>query len=107
MEILRSLQIECVNLGIASKKTAGDQRRECDALPAAGEQRIVARIKNNAPEELAFNERSLLRLNELRGAAGHIKNVDVLQRISQGAVRVSVDWLANLKKDTVICVVLK
>src|SRR6187549_3445178 len=97
MEILRSLQIEPVNLGIASQKTAGDHRRKRDALPAAGEQRIVARIKDDAPEELAFNGRSLLRLDELRGARVHVINVDVLQRISQAGVHVRVDWLAHLE----------
>src|SRR5215211_8035329 len=107
MEILRSLHIERVNLGIASQKTTGDQRRKCDALPTAGEQRIVARIKNDATKELAFNERSLLRLNELRGAGGDIKNVDVLQRISQGAVGVSVDWFAHLEHEPVIALVVQ
>ena len=107
MEILRSLQIERVNLSIASQKTAGDQRRKCDALSAAGEQGIVARIKDDLPEELAFNERSLLRLNELTGAAGHIKNVDILQRISQGAVRVNVDWFAQLEHEPVIALVVQ
>src|SRR5512132_1021864 len=97
MEILRSLQIEPVNLGIASQKTAGDHRRKCDALPAAGEDRIVARIKDHAREELAFNGRSLLRLNELGRARVHVKDVDVLQHISQGGVHVRVDWLAQLE----------
>src|SRR5512132_3718899 len=97
MEILRSLQIEPVNLGIASQKTAGDHRRKCDTLPAAGEQRIVARIKDEAAEELAFNGRSLLRLNELRGARVYVKDVDVLQHIPEGAVHVRVDWLAQLE----------
>src|SRR6267154_4126950 len=96
MEILRSLQIEPVNLGIASQKTAGDHRRKCDALPATGEYRTVARIKDDAREELAFNGRSLLRLNERRGAGIHVKDIDVLQRISQGGVRVRVEWLAQL-----------
>src|SRR4029077_15350000 len=97
MEILRSLQIESVNLRIASQKTAGDHRRKCDALPAAGEQRIVARIKDNAPEDLAFNERSLLRFNKRAGVRVHVKNVDVLQNISQAGVHVGVDWLAQFQ----------
>src|SRR4029077_9750413 len=97
MEILRSLQIESVNLGIASQKTAGDKRGKSNACPAAGEQRIVARIKDDAPKELAFNGRSLLRLNEHRRARVHVKNVDILQRISQAGVHVGVDWLAHLE----------
>src|SRR4051812_1878861 len=97
MEILRSLQIERVNLDIASKKTASDHRRKCNALAAAGEQRIVARIKDEAAEELAFNGRSFLRLNELGGTRVHVKNVDVLQRIPEGGVHVRVDWLAQLE----------
>src|SRR4029453_5770653 len=106
MEILRSLQIPPVNLGIASQKTAGDHRRKCDALPAAGEQRIVARIKDDAPEDLAFNGRSLLRLNELGGARVHVKNVDVLQRISQGGVHIRVDWLSHFELESVIALVV-
>src|SRR6476620_11855805 len=97
MEILRSLQIERVNLNIAPQKTAGDHRRKCDALPAVGEQRIVARIKDDASHELAFKGRSRLRLNELRGGRVHVKDVDVLQHIPQGAVHVRVDWLAQLE----------
>src|SRR5437762_6032852 len=97
MEILRSLQIEPVNLGIASQKTAGDHGRKCDALPAAGEYRTVARIKDDASDELAFDGRSLLRLNELGGTRVYVKDVDVLQYISQGAVHVRVDWLAQLE----------
>src|SRR6185369_2037847 len=106
MEILRSFQIECVNLGIASQKTARDHRRKCDALPAAGEQRVVARIIDETRDDLAFNGRSFLRLNEGRGARVHVKNVDVLQDISQGSVHVRVDWLAQLKRDSVIALVV-
>src|SRR6476469_1373479 len=42
MEILRSLQIESVNLRVTSKKATGDGGRKSNALSPAREQRIVA-----------------------------------------------------------------
>src|SRR5919106_1382394 len=107
MEILRSLQIPPVNLGIAPQKTAGDKRRKSNALSAAGEQGIVARIKDHAAKKFAFNERPLLRQDERRGAKGHIKNINVLQRISQVAVRVSVDLFAHPDHKPVIALVVQ
>src|SRR5690242_11235090 len=106
MEVLRSLQVEGVNLDIASQKSAGDHRRKRDALPAAGEQWIVARIKHDAPQELAFNGRSFLRLNKLGSARVDVKNVDVLQRVSQSTVHISVDWLSQLEQHSVIALVV-
>src|SRR5256885_7914630 len=97
MEILRSLQIERVNLGIASQKTASEKGGKSNALSAAREQGTVARIKDHAGKKFTFHRRSLLRLDELRGAGIHVKDIDVLQRISQGGVHVCVDWLAQLE----------
>src|SRR5262249_40600547 len=55
---------------------------------------------------LAFDGRSGLRLDEHRGARVHVKNVDVLQCVSQGPVHVSVYWLAQLKRDSVVALVI-
>src|SRR5262249_42749223 len=105
MEILRSLQIESVNLRVASKKATGDSWRKCDALSPAREQRVITRIKDEAREDFAFKRRSSLRRDE--GIDGvDVKNVNVLQCVSQGAVHVSVDWLAHLKRESVIALVI-
>src|SRR5256885_13913030 len=102
MKILRSLQVECVNLGVASKKATGNSRRKGNALSSAGKQGVVAGIEHHATEKLAFDERTFLRLNELRGARIHVKNVDVLQRVAQGTVRVGGNWFAHLERKAVI-----
>src|SRR4030095_16301364 len=92
---------------VASKKTTGNSRRKGNALTTARKQRIVARIKDNTAKDLAFDKRALLVQDELRCAGRHIKNLDVLQRVSQGSVRVCIDWLAQFEQEPVIALVVK
>ena len=75
-------------------------------MSAAGKQGIVARIEHHATEHLAFDERTFLRLNELRGVRVDVKNVDVLHRIAQATVRVCVNWFAHLYGEPVIALVI-
>src|SRR5919109_1857730 len=106
MKILRSLQVKCVNLGVASEKATGNGRRKSNALSSARKQGVVAGIEHHATENLAFNERTFLRLNKLRGVRIHVKDVDVLQRIAQATVGVSVNWFAHLECEAVITLVI-
>jgi len=95
MKYWRSLQIERVNLSIASQKTAGDQRRKCDALVRGGRTRGLSPNQRRFARRACFQRTILLRLNELTGAAATSKMSDVLPRISQGAVRVNVIGLRS------------
>src|SRR2546430_6387412 len=106
MEIFRPFQIQSVKLDVASEKTTGDKRRKGDPLATAREQRVIARIKHNAGKNLALESRARLRLDEVRCAARHIKNIDVLQRISQSAVRVSIERFPHLDHESVIALVI-
>ena len=106
MKILRPFQIQSINLSIASEKTTGNSRRKRNALPAAREQRIVARIKHQAAKHLTFGKRAALRQNKLRRGGRDIKDLDVLQCISQRAVHVSVDRLAEFQHEPVIALVV-
>ena len=107
MKVLRSLQIQTINLSIASKKATGDKRRKGDALPTAREQRVVARIKDNAGKDFAFDKCAFFFLDELRRAGSHIKNFDVLQRVSERAVGISIDWLAHFEHESVVPLIVK
>src|SRR5215208_4231815 len=64
MKILRSFQIQAIDLSVASKKAAGDSRRKGDALPTARKQRIVARIKDKTAKDFAFDKCAFFFLDE-------------------------------------------
>src|SRR5581483_6940459 len=78
-----------INLGVTAQKPARNKRRKDDALPAAGEQWIIARIEHYAAKDLALHKRTFLRKNELRGAGRHVENIHILQCVTQGRVRVN------------------
>src|SRR5215831_3860373 len=102
MEILRPFQLQSVHLDVASEKTPGNERRKGDPLAAAREQRVIARIKHNAGKKLTFESRACLRLDNGRCAGRDIKHIDVLQRISQSPVHVSIERFPHLDHESVI-----
>src|SRR3954453_249323 len=106
MEILPSLEVECVDLRIAAQETAGDKRRENDALATARQQGIITRIEHNTVIDLALGKRSFLRLNEFRCGRGDVKNINVLQRVPERGVHVGVKRLAHLDRKTIIALIV-
>src|SRR5262249_37726950 len=57
-------------------------------------------------KKLAFESRARLRLDDVRCAGRHIKNLDVLQRISQSGVHVSIERFPHLDHASVIALVI-
>ena len=80
---MRSFEVQSIDLSVAAKKAARDIRRKGEAMSPAREQWIIARVVYDAAENLALGSRTLLRFDEVRRANGHIKNIDVLQMVSQ------------------------
>ena len=71
-------------------------------MATAGKQSVIARIKHNAGKNLAFESRARLRLDGVRCAGRHIKNFNVLYRISQSGVHVSIERFPHLDHEPVI-----
>ena len=60
MEILTRLERESVDLCRAAQESAGDIRRQDNAMSAPGQERIIASIISNAGSDLAFGRLALL-----------------------------------------------
>ncbi len=67
MEILRTLEIESVNLHIASEKTARNIGRKAHPLPSPRKHGAVAPIKYDTGKDLTLRRRALCCL-DLRGS---------------------------------------
>src|SRR5947207_1041271 len=94
MKILRSFEVQSVDLSVASKKAACDIGRKAEALSVAREQGVVARVEHDAAENLAFGKRTFLRFDEVRCANGDIKNIDVLQLVPNRCGCICIDRFA-------------
>src|SRR4029450_12063482 len=59
MEILRTLEVESVDLHIASEKTARNIRRKPHALPSPRDDGAVTPVKYDTGEDLTLHRRAL------------------------------------------------
>ena len=106
VKILRCFEVQSVDLSVASKKAARDIRRKGDASSPAREQGIIARVEHDTAENFALGSRTLLRLDEVGRANSHIKNIDVLQLISQRCECICIDRLAQFHGKSVVALVI-
>ena len=58
-KIVRGSQVEAVDLGVATKKAAGDLRSEGHASSMTGEKDVVARVKKQSCADLTLQVRTL------------------------------------------------
>src|ERR1700726_4507430 len=106
MEILRSLHVPAINLVVPAQGPAGYVRRNGYALASPREQGIIAPVKDDTGVNLAFRLVAQLVAKHLRDAGADIKDIFLLQTVTQRRIHKGIERLARLHKEPVIALVI-